>query len=225
MRGAAIRREIPASRHIPYAAHVAPEVIVTNQGGYLQTFRLSGASFESADDEDLNNWHERLNVTWRNIASPNVALWTHVVRRRACATAVEGSANGFADRLAVKYQQRLSGETLMVNELYATVLYRPVAGAATGLASKLLSRRARPTRDVDLADALDACEKLGQTIFASLARYEPETLRVYSRAGRDFSRLLEFFAFLINGEWQPVPLPRAPLSEVLATTRPIFGTE
>ena len=39
MRAAAIRREMPASRHVPYTAHVAPEIIVTTQGGYLQTFR------------------------------------------------------------------------------------------------------------------------------------------------------------------------------------------
>ena len=51
-------------------------------GDYVQAFRLGGASFESADDEELNNWHERLNVLWRNIAGPNVALWTHVIRRR-----------------------------------------------------------------------------------------------------------------------------------------------
>ncbi len=25
---------------------------------------------------------QRLNVLWRNIASPQVALWTHVIRRR-----------------------------------------------------------------------------------------------------------------------------------------------
>src|SRR6202161_3460267 len=131
MRAAAIRREMPASRHIPYTAHVASEVIVTTQGGYLQTFRLGGASFESADDEELNNWHERLNVTWRNIASPNVALWTHTIRRRGCATPAQASGEGFADRLYVKYQERLSGETLMVNELYVSILYRAVAGAAT----------------------------------------------------------------------------------------------
>jgi type IV secretion system protein VirB4 len=31
-------------------------------GDYLQVFRLGGASFESNDDAELNNWHERLNV-------------------------------------------------------------------------------------------------------------------------------------------------------------------
>src|SRR5580658_8460427 len=104
MRTTAIRRELPASRHIPYAAHVAPEVIVTHAGDYLQTFRMSGASFESADDEMVNNWHERLNVTWRNIASPNIALWTHLVRRRDAPRFVSPKGAAFADRLAARYQ-------------------------------------------------------------------------------------------------------------------------
>jgi type IV secretion system protein VirB4 len=59
-RGAALRRELPAADRIPYRAHVAPRVIRTEFGDYLQAFRLSGASFESSDDAELNNWHERL---------------------------------------------------------------------------------------------------------------------------------------------------------------------
>src|SRR5580692_2681028 len=125
-----VRRELPASRHIPYAAHVASEVIVTAAGDYVQTFRLNGGSFESADDETLNNWHERLNVTWRNIASPNVSLWAHLIRRRDIPHVSQTRGTGFADRLAQRYQGRLAAETLMVNELYLTLLSRPVTGAA-----------------------------------------------------------------------------------------------
>jgi len=36
---------------------------------------------------------------------------------------------------------------------------------------------------------------------------------------------LEFLALLINGEFQRMPLPRAPISQVLATTRLLFGSE
>ena len=222
---AAARRELLVSRHIPYTAHVAESVVKTAAGDYIQVFRLGGASFESADDADLNNWHERLNVTWRNIASPNVALWAHVVRRREPAMPSPIASGDFAARLASRYQQRLAGETLMVNEIYLSVVYRPVTGAAPSLLAKALSRSPRSSAQEDLADALDLCEKLGQTLTASFARYEPERLGVYSSNGRTFSRLLEFFARLINGESQPIPLPRAPLNEVLATTRPLFGTE
>ena len=82
-RSTVLRRELTATERIPYSAHVAPRVIRTEFGDYLQAFRLGGASFESKDDAELNNYHERLNVLWRNIASPNVAIWTHVIRRRA----------------------------------------------------------------------------------------------------------------------------------------------
>ena len=80
---AALRREFTAAERIPYRAHVAPKIVRTQFGDYLQAFRLGGASFETSDDAELNNWHERLNVLWRNIATPGVALWTHVIRRRA----------------------------------------------------------------------------------------------------------------------------------------------
>ena len=88
-KASAIRREMTAAQRIPYAAHVAPSVISTVFGDYLQVFRLGGASFETNDDGELNNWHERLNVLWRNIAGPNVALWVHLIRRRAGAAAAE----------------------------------------------------------------------------------------------------------------------------------------
>ena len=78
----ALRREPTAEKHIPYTAHVSERVVKTRQGDYVQAFRLSGASFETADDEQLNNWHERLNVLWRNIGRESVVLWTHVIRHR-----------------------------------------------------------------------------------------------------------------------------------------------
>ena len=72
---AALRREIIGGAADPLSAHVAPGVIRTEFGDYLQAFRLGGASFETGDDAQLNNWHERLNVLWRNIARSG---------RRAC---------------------------------------------------------------------------------------------------------------------------------------------
>ncbi len=44
---------MPAARHIPYTAQISGHVVLTEAGDYLQTFRLAGASFESADDDEL----------------------------------------------------------------------------------------------------------------------------------------------------------------------------
>jgi type IV secretion system protein VirB4 len=228
----AIRREITAAQRIPYAAHVAPSVISTVFGDYIQVFRLGGASFETSDDEQLNNWHERLNVLWRNIASPNVALWTHVIRRRAKVSIPERAestqsrrANGFACRLYARYGLKVGDQTLMLNELYLSLLYRPMAGVATGFLSRALARAQRDGQCVELEDSLDACEKLSQTVAASLARYEPEKLGSYRHGDIWCSSLLEYLGLLINGEPQRMPLPRGPLSQALASSRLYFGTE
>jgi type IV secretion system protein VirB4 len=231
-RTTAIRREFTTADRIPYTAHVAPTVVRTAFGDYLQVFRLGGASFESNDDEELNNWHERLNVLWRNVGSPNVALWTQVIRRRAGITAGSGetaaqrpSCGSFAGALHAKYRSRLANETLMINEVYLALVYRPTSGAATGLVSKILVRAQRDGSHLAVADALDACEKLAQTLAASLARYEPELLGTYQSGNAWCSSLLEYLGLLINGEWQRVPLPRGPINHALATARLLFGTE
>ena len=197
----------------------------TRQGDYVQAFRLGGASFETADDEQLNNWHERLNVLWRNIARESVVLWTHVIRHRDAMRVGNAHAPGFARDLKAKYVKRLSAESLMVNDLYVSVVYRPAAGLAVNTASRIFSKGRPGEARLELKDSLDACEKLGQTLLSSLARYEPQGLGVYGWKGRQCSNLLEFFGLLVNGEWQRVVLPRSPIAEVLATTRPLFGFE
>lgn len=224
-RGAALRRELCADRHIPYSAHVAPEVVRTTLGDYLQVFRLGGASFESADVEELNVLYERRNVLWRNLAGPGIALWSHIVRRRERVSEPPRAGEGFAAALHEKYRRRLAGEILMVNELYLAVLYRPASGRAAGLLSGAINRLKPGSSRLETADALEACRKIAQTLRASLARYEPESLGCYQHSGRWYSSLLEYLALLVNGERQPMPLPRGPLSGAIATTRLFFGGE
>jgi len=223
-REALARRESFAAARIPYLAHVRPHLVKTAFGDYVQAFRLSGASFECADDDTLNTWHERLNVLWRNIASPQVAVWTHVIRRREV---IESSApaSDFAGALEHRYRAKLAEQTLMVNELYLSLVYRPTTGVATGLVSRILQHTQADASAWELADAIEACGKLRDTVEASLRRYDPEPLTVYARGGRAYSGLLNLFSTLINGDVREVPLPCAPIHEVLATSRVSFGTE
>jgi type IV secretion system protein VirB4 len=220
-----MRRELTADRYIPYTAHVAPEVVRTSFGDYLQVFRLGGASFESADIDQLNVWHEKLNVLWRNVAAPGISVWSHVIRRRETLQPSGAAGEGFAAALHEGYRRRLAGEILMVNELYLALLYRPAGGRTSGLLSSVITRVKPVSPGLETADALDTCRKLAQALCASMARYEPESLGCYQDAGRWYSSLLEYLALLVNGEWQPIPLPRGSLGAALATTRLCFGGE
>ena len=210
---------------IPYAAQISPTVIRTTQGAYLQTFRLGGASFETTDDDTLNSWHERLNSLLRNLASRHVSLWTHLIRRRESVYPGGAFPDGFASELNDHYRARMSTETLMVNEWYVSVLYRPTIGSLGQSMAALLSRSQTDGSAQLQREALEGCAKLAEQLEVGLERYDPEPLRLSTTHGRVTSTLLEFLSLLVNGERRPVPLPRAPLNDALPTSRVFFGQE
>ncbi|MGY0343567.1 VirB4 family type IV secretion/conjugal transfer ATPase [Xylella fastidiosa] len=221
----AIRREPVLSKNIPYSVHLTPTAIQTENRDYLMVLRLTGASFESADDEQVNNWHHRLNGLLRSIASQNVAIWQHIVRRPENKYPDGEFPEGFAADLNEKYAARVSGELLMVNELYLTVVYRPQPSMVGKALWSLVSSGNAEACAQERAESIDALEKVVREVESSLSRYDIERLGIYEYNGVYFSEPLEFFAFLVNGEWQRIPLAQAPLRTLVPTTRPFFGNE
>ena len=220
----AIINDESAAVHIPYTSHVTEQIVKT-YNGYVMAFKLSGIGFENADDDQLNNWHERLNVFYRNISKPNISIWQTVVRHRENTYPDGQFEPGFAHDLNEKYRQRIAQETLMVNDIYVAIVYRPQPGKIGKTAMSFLRRLNSDALTQEQEEALEECQKLQQHVSASLSRYDPEPLGIYQQGAHCFSSLLEYFGLLINGEWQRVPLPRSPLNEVLATTRLLFGSE
>jgi type IV secretion system protein VirB4 len=220
----AIINDESAAVHIPYTSHVTEQIVKT-YNGYVMAFKLSGIGFENADDDQLNNWHERLNVFYRNISKPNISIWQTVVRHRENTYPDGQFEPGFAHDLNEKYRQRIAQETLMVNDIYVAIVYRPQPGKFGTTAMNFLRRLNNDALRQEQEEALEECQKLQQHVSASLSRYDPEPLGIYKQGAHSFSSLLEYFGLLINGEWQRVPLPRSPLNEVLATTRLLFGSE
>lgn len=220
----AIINDESAAVHIPYTSHVTEQIVKT-YNSYVMAFKLSGIGFENADDDQLNNWHERLNVFYRNISKPNISIWQTVVRHRENTYPDGQFEPGFAHNLNEKYKQRIAQETLMVNDIYVAIVYRPQPGKIGKTAMSFLRRLNSDALKQEQEEALEECQKLQQHVSASLSRYDPEPLGIYQQGVHCFSSLLEYFGLLINGEWQRVSLPRSPLNEVLATTRLLFGSE
>ena len=221
----ALRLEESTAAFIPYSSQVTRSVVKLANGDYIQTLRLQGAAHESADVLDLNVWHDQLNGFLRNIASPNVAVWSHVVRREYGEFPAGDFAPGFCHDFNTKYREHMASERMLVNELYLTLVYRPEPNKASRLFGGLgvFCQPDAPEREQRQTDELEAMADLCSAAMAALDRYEPELLVCYERNGVMYSEILEFLAFLINGEWRPFPLPRSEIREVLSTSRPFFG--
>lgn len=218
----AFSKEVPASAFIPYSSHVTKTALKLHNGDYIQTIRMQGAAHESADVKDINSWHDQLNGFMRNIASPNVAVWSHVVRREYGEYPAGEFQPGFCHDFNEKYRVHMANDRMLVNELYLTIVYRPQPIKVSKLLDRFSKKDAKELAQQQL-DELEALDDVTGAALAALDRYEPELLGCYEHKGQMFSEILEFLAFLVDGEWRRFPLPRADISELLVTSRPFFG--
>lgn len=218
----AVKNEETTASFIPYSSHVTKNAVKLASGDYIQTIRVQGAAHESADVQDINAWHDQLNGFMRNIASANVAVWSHVVRREYGEYPGGEFAPGFCRDFNEKYRKHMAGDRMLVNELYLTVVYRPQPIKVAKLLDLFGKKDPKEMQQRQL-DELEALHDLTSSALAALDRYDPELLGCYEHNGAMFSEVLEFLAFLVDGEWRRFPLPRSEIRDVLCTSRPFFG--
>ncbi|MGB7816294.1 MAG: VirB4 family type IV secretion/conjugal transfer ATPase [Methylotenera sp.] len=218
----ALKSEVEAASFIPYSSHVAENTIKLVNGDFMQIIKLQGAAHESADIDDINNWHNQLNGMMRNIASPHVALWSHVVRREYNEYPDGDFPPGFCHDFNEKYRAQMAADRMLVNELYLSIIYRPQPVKVNKWLGIFDVKSAEELEELQ-ADCLEAINEVSGAAMAALFRYEPEMLGCYEHNSVMCSELCEFLGYLVNGEWQKFSLPRAEIRDVLTTSRPFFG--
>lgn len=225
LRKKVIKHEPPVAERLPFEVHVDRHTVMTKNRDYMQVIRLTGASFESADDEQVNIWHKRLNALLKNISSHNVGVWQHIIRRREHRFPPGEFPEGFAKDLNDKYSSRLSDEKLRVNELYLTIVYRPFPSAIGSVMFNLVSKADKSSRQAEREQAVEKLDKVVRQVMRTLRRYDAEKLGIYKHQGVYCSEPMEFMGFLLNGRWQRVAIGQAPLRKLLPASRPFWGNE
>src|SRR5882757_4177767 len=75
-------REFPEAEFIPYKYFWNDHTIVTKDESLLQVIKLSGYSFETADDEDVDIRKSIRNLLLKGVGAGQISLYFHIVRRR-----------------------------------------------------------------------------------------------------------------------------------------------
>lgn len=223
---AAIRRELDVRPYLPYARHVTDRIVALDTRALMMSFRLDGASFETADVRDLNDWHAKLNGAWRNLASDRLAIWHHIVRREDDRYPAGIFRSAFARDLDASYRERATSRRLFVNELLLTLVLHP-GSDSTDRAAALLSRIGRnraALAEID-PDAVRALEDAGRDLEQHLARYGARPLALYERNGLIFSEPMEMLRLVLTGRPERAPLVQGHLGSALYNARIIFGRE
>jgi len=220
----AVSREASAGKHLPYARHVDDVTIATRDGLLLQTIKLGGLLFETADTGELNYRAEIRDAMLRAIGSSHFALWHHVVRRKADTVLDAQFSDEFSGDLDARWRAKLASREMYINELFLTVIRRPLEGGV-GLLDRLRAFIAPSETDRRVAFAVErrSLDAATEALMASLGTYNPRLLSVYDTVGGARSEPLEFLSYLYNADMRPVGLPHGDLGHYLPARRVSFG--
>ncbi|MBM7070619.1 VirB4 family type IV secretion/conjugal transfer ATPase [Shewanella sp. 202IG2-18] len=213
------QKENTVAEFIPYQTLCDLNTLKTHNGEYLQVIKLQGIAHETQDAEQIQLWKEQLNLTLRNIASPNVCLWSHIIRREH-KVFPDGEFNVEFDRkLNQKYAAKVCQNQLLINELYLTVIYSDGINEPLNLFKKTLTQEQRIAQQQKAIHALD---EVVATVSSALSEYQPQLLTTYFKDGHFYSEVLTLLDFLVNGEWQQRVCPTVDVSMALPRVRPFF---
>ncbi len=218
-------REQPAGRHLPYARHVDDQTIETRDGLLLQVIQVRGLLFETADGDEINYRKRLRDAALQAIGSSRFALYHHIVRREADIALAADYPDAFSSRLDGAWRSRLGTRKLYVNDLFLTLVRRPLQGKI-GALDRLKQRFGKLAEPLDTSRyELQQLAQARDALIAALGSYEPRLLGVYDSAQGPCSEPLEFLSYLFNGELRPVLLPLQDLGDYLPYRRVSFGQD
>ena len=213
------------SEFIPLSTHVSPTVVKTTGGDFLLTWRLGGLPFVGREEWELEHRHNTFNRLLQTLRAPdftNVAFWVHDVRRRRRIQQTSKFDHAFNQQLSDAYFAALSAQKIMANELYLTLIYRPVVTGRKLVEKSSNVRQLQAEQDQAVAKVLE----LAGNVEAVLKDYAPYRLGMYEGDnGLVFSESLEFFGYLVNRIDEPVPVLSAPVHGYLPVSRHMFSAK
>lgn len=122
-----LKSEYNISNFLPYISHFDDQTIMLNNGVLMKVIKMTGFSFESADDEDLDIRKEMRNQFFRGLTQ-KFSIYSHIVRYKKRIFSQEEdeqqrySGIYFADFVDMKIRNKFAAEQHYVNELYMSVL-------------------------------------------------------------------------------------------------------
>lgn len=217
--------DAPISEFIPISTHVSPTVVKTTGGDYLMVWRLGGLPFVGREEWDLEHRHNSFNRMLQTLRAPdfvNVAFWVHDLRRRRRLKDNSRFNQKFNQQMSDAYYNALSAQKLMQNELYLTMLYRPIVSG-----KRFAEKSSDVTRlEAEQLQAINTIQELAGNVEAVLKDYAPYRLGMYEAAnGIVFSEILEFYGYVLNRIDEPVPVLKAPVYDYLPVSKQRFSAK
>lgn len=226
------RNEYPSSKFIPFKAHWNKNTIITFKDELVQVIKLSGFSFETADDEDLDARKNLRNLLFKSLSNGDVSIYFHLIRKKQKLYPDDYASvdmpDGFALYLDQKWVDKHRDKLAFVNELFITVIKKPgssgVLSGVENVIQKTVQAADKEEWDRSMREACEELDEASSRLLTALRDYSPYLLGVEETAEGNFSELAEFFGSIVNcGDYSRFLLSNETIARQISTQRLYFG--
>jgi type IV secretion system protein VirB4 len=224
--------EYKSSGFIRYKTHWNDTTVLTDNNELIQVIKISGFSFETADNEQLDVAKILRNLLLKSLSTGEISLYFHLVRRKQKIYPDDYASNdmpdGFALYLDQKWVEKHRYKLAFVNEIYISVIKRvSSAGVFSGIEGLMKSVLSGGDKRALENSITEACEELNEStnrLVTALRDYSPELLGIIKTGDGVYSEITEFFGNIINcGETTRTLLNSGPIAKQMCTQRLYFG--
>ena len=208
------KNEYLVSNFLPYGLYYDNDTMLLSNGFLMKTIRLTGYSFETADDDDIDIRKEIRNQFVRGLPE-KIKLYTHIIRYKNKIFnddfATKPSGIYFVDYVNMVFKNKFAMNENYVNELYISILIKTGTSGLKHLEKlKYLInpgklRDQEKQRKEEMRETLDELDEAVNRFKVSLRDYSPKVLKLYkNKSGFVNSEINEFLSLIGNFEKMPV---------------------
>ena len=201
-----IKNEYSSKGFIPYLIHWNDNTVLTKNNQLIQIVKIGGFSFETADDEDVDIKRSIRNFLFKGMASANLGLYFHIIRKRQEVYAEDYSnidmPDGFANYLDQKWFEKHKNTRAFANELYISIVYKIDDNLGLSLISKLLEKLPGKSKDSSwhnvMWEGYEHLEEATNRVINSLREYNPHLLGIRKSENGSYSEIAEILGTIVN---------------------------
>jgi type IV secretion system protein VirB4 len=230
-------KEISVSNFLPYHCHWNKETLLTHKKQLIKIIRLSGFSFETADDEDVDAKKSIRNLLFKGLSSGNFSLYFHTIRRKKDILSTDDMPMdphiklqaGFTTYVEHEWKRKYASHKGYINELYISIIRKEdTKGAAIFqyLLNKFEQSADKSAWEEYMHEAETELNEVVDRILNTLRDYNPKVLSTYETSVGYFSEILSFLGGMVNcGADAPMRVPNIDINKYLVNNRLYFGAK
>ena len=216
-----LEKAIPLKKIIPYSSLISEDVVLSKDGIYSATWEIEGISYETRNDEDIDRYKNSLNTLIRSLATENISIYTHNARLFSTLKSNHTFKDGFAKDVNDTYVQSFKNIDFMENSLFFTICYNPKKGLDT-INKKAQSKDER-LEDIELN--LQHFNEIANRVGNALDKFGASRLTTYEKDDVMYSQQLEFYNFILTGNYQPVRVLNYPIYSYLGNVDMVMAKD